>query len=160
MKRTPAGSGRILALFLSPGRGQAMQSCPEVQAQKEHGLEGDAHARPGGSRQVLLLDAETLQEFGLEPGVLKENITTQGVRLEQIPPGSRLRAGQALLEITKDCAPCGFVDAVQSGLQQRIGGRRGQLARVVEGGRIGVGDPIQVLTEDRLSPRGSRTPGP
>lgn len=137
--------GRVAALFLSPGHGERMQARAEVRARKDHGLEGDAHARPGGSRQVLLLEAETLAEFGLAPGELKENITTAGVSLAQLTAGSRLRLGEALLEVTLDCAPCAFVDAVQPGLQEKIRGRRGLLARVIAGGQIRVGDAIEIL---------------
>jgi len=121
-----------------------MKACERVEARLDHGLQGDAHARPGGSRQVLLLDAETLAELGVAPGALKENITTEGVEVARLQPGARLRVGAALLEISKECSPCEFVESVQTGLLPKIQGRRGMLARVIEGGAIQVGDSIQV----------------
>ncbi len=116
-----------------------------VTARADHGFDGDAHARPGGSRQVLLLDAETLAELGVVPGALKENITTEGLRVAELQPGTRLRVGAALFEITKECTPCEFVESVQAGLLPKIQGRRGMLARVVEGGPIQVGDSITLV---------------
>lgn len=146
---TPArasGSGRVVALFISPRRTYPMEARAQVHARTTHGFEDDAHARPGGSRQVLLLESETLKEFGVEPGALKENITTAGVQLAALEPGTRVQVGAARLEITKECAPCEEVDSVQPGLQEKLRGRRGMLARVLAGGPIQVGDPIAVTS--------------
>lgn len=143
MSATPA---RVHALFISPRRTYPMKAQAAVTARADHGLEGDAHARPGGSRQVLLLEAETLMELGLAPGALKENITTAGMNVAGLQPGTRLRAGGALLEITKECTPCAFVESVQKGLLPKIQGRRGMLARVIEGGAIQVGDSITLVS--------------
>ena len=145
MSETPA---RVRALFVSPRRSYPMTPRTAVTARTDHGLDGDAHARPGGSRQVLLLDSETLTELGVAPGALKENITTEGLRVAELQPGTRLRVGAAALEITKECKPCEFVESVQAGMLPKIQGRRGMLARVVEGGPIQVGDAIQVLTAE------------
>ena len=134
-------------MFVSPRGGQPMEPRPQLQARENCGFEGDAHARPDGARQVLLLDAETLAEFGIEPGALKENITTEGVNLAALAPGTRLRVGVALLEITKECAPCESVEAIRPGLLEKLKGRRGQLARVLEGGPVQVGDRIEVLAD-------------
>jgi len=146
MAEMGSGSRRVVALFVSPVNGQPMQPHEQVLARAGHGLEGCAHARPGGSRQVLLIDSETLQEFGVAPGALKENITTAGVDVPGLAPGTRLRLGKTVLEITKLCTPCAFVDRVQPGLREKLEARRGMLARVLEGGAIRVGDAIEIVT--------------
>jgi len=138
---------RVIALFVSPLKGQPMESRQEVLARVSHGFDGCAHARPGGSRQVLLLDSETLQEFSVAPGALKENITTVGLDIPGLASGTRLRLGEALLEITKLCTPCAFVDSVQPGLREKLQTRRGMLARVLEGGPIRVGDAIRIMND-------------
>ena len=139
------GEGRIVGLFLSPRHGLKMKPHREATARANHGLDGCAHARPGSPRQVLLLEAETLAEFGVEPGALKENMVTQGIRVAGLRPGTRLRAGEALLEVTMDCAPCDFINSVHPGLREKLRGRRGTLARVVADGTIRVGDPIGLV---------------
>src|ERR1700682_3675670 len=74
------------------------------------GLEGDRHAgRP--DRQVSILNAETVDELAqrgmpVEPGILGENITVEGVAVMQLHDGARLRIGQAELEITGDRPAC------------------------------------------------------
>lgn len=137
-------SARVVALFAMPRHGQPMESRGQVAARADFGLEGDAHARPGSKRQVLLIESETLEEFSVAPGALKENITTAGIPLAALAPGSRLRVGDVLLEITMECAPCAFVDSVQAGLRTRLQGRRGTLARVLEGGSVRAGDAVRV----------------
>ncbi len=122
-----------------------MQEMEGVLAVVNRGLDGCAHGRLGGRRQVLLMDAETLDHFGLTPGVVKENITTRGLALREFGPGQRLRVGEALLEVTLPCEPCRRMDEIRMGLQQELRGRRGMLCRVVEAGRIRRGDRIEVL---------------
>jgi MOSC domain-containing protein YiiM len=141
------GPGRIVGIFLSPRHGLAMKPQPEATVRENHGLDGDAHARPGSPRQVLLLESETLEELGVAPGALKENILTEGIRVAGLRSGTRLRAGEALLEVTMDCSPCAWVESVQPGLREKIRGRRGTLARVVASGPIRLGDPISLMTD-------------
>jgi MOSC domain-containing protein YiiM len=109
------------------------------------GLEGDWHARAESQRQALFMDEETLTEFGLEPGQVKENITTRGIDLKTLERGARVRVGAALFEITIPCAPCEFIDDLRPGLREKMIGQRGMLARVVEGGEIKIGDAIEVV---------------
>ncbi len=79
------------------------------------GLAGDACAHPqihGGPRQaVLLIASETIDElksrgYPVFYGALGENLTTRGLDPRQLRIGHQLRAGGALLEITKVRGPC------------------------------------------------------
>jgi len=106
------------------------------------GVEGDHHARAGSSRQVLLMSEENGDAFGLAPGEVRENIVTRGIDLQALPAGTRLEIGGAALEITKDCEPCVFIERIRPGLRDRMVGRRGMLARVLQSGLIRVGDEI------------------
>lgn len=110
------------------------------------GLEGCSHAKPKSRRQVLLLEQETLEEFGLEPGVVKENITTRGIDLTSLPVDSRLRLGDRVeLWITGPCHPCTLMDEIRDGLQEESRGRRGVLAWVKAGGSVRVGEAVEVI---------------
>lgn len=134
---------RIVHLFRAPRRGQPMQELEEVCAVEDSGLEGCAHARPGGKRQVLLMDCETLEELGLAPGILRENITTEGVPVDELAPSQTLRIGEVLLEVTLPCTPCGKMEEIRGGLREQIRGRRGVLCRVLHGGRLRKDDAIE-----------------
>jgi MOSC domain-containing protein YiiM len=122
-----------------------MRARPEVEAVADHGFADDAHARPGGARQVLLMDSETLRALAVKPGAVKENITTLGLNLQALAAGMRLRIGKVTLEITKPCTPCDNMNRIRPGLRQELEGRRGMLARVLTGGKIRVGDPIEII---------------
>ncbi len=137
--------GEVLHLFIAIVHRQPMREMEEVLAVPNRGLDGCTHGRPGGRRQILLMDAETLGHFGLPPGVVKENVTTGGLALGELCAGQRLRAGEALLEVTLPCEPCHRMEEIRPGLQQELRGRRGMLCRVVEGGRIRRGDKIEIL---------------
>ena len=116
------------------------------------GLEGDKHASAASKRQVLLADKEALDAVGVLPGTIKENVTVEGVDVMQLSAGSRVRLGRsAVLEITAICEPCFRMDEIREGLQQELEGRRGMVARVVQGGIINVGDPIMVERSEPLA---------
>ncbi|HEV8385335.1 MAG TPA: MOSC domain-containing protein [Candidatus Acidoferrales bacterium] len=132
-------------LFISPAHGLPVREVSEVRAVPDWGLEGCAHARRGSKRQVLLIDAETLQEMTLDPGQVKENVVTQGLDQRALQRGQRLRLGEALLEITIPCSPCNYIESLRPGLEAAMRGRRGMLARVLEGGVIRTGDAIELI---------------
>jgi len=95
---------------------------------------------------VLLIEEETLEALGLQPGVVKENITTRGIDLTSLPVDTRLLLGDEVeLWITGPCHPCGLMDEIRDGLQEELRGRRGVLAWVKRGGRLRSGDRIQPL---------------
>jgi MOSC domain-containing protein YiiM len=134
----------VLHLFQCLAHGQPMREFDEVFAVENKGFRDCIHGRTGSARQVLLMDLETLEEFGLTPGRVRENITTRGVALGALSLGQRLRAGEVLLEVTKPCEPCHQMDEIRQGLQDAIRGRRGLLCRVVEPGRIRRGDRVEI----------------
>jgi MOSC domain-containing protein YiiM len=135
----------VLRLFRAPKRGLPMEELPEAAALEEVGFENCAHAQPGGKRQVLLVDRETLEALELGPGMIRENITTAGLNVNGLKPGECLRVGEVLLEVTMACMPCGQIEDLRPGLRQEIRGRRGMLCRIVKGGIIRRGDGIEKL---------------
>ncbi len=132
-------------LFRAPRKHVPMEELREAQALADFGLEGCAHAQPGGTRQVLLVDRETLDAMELRPGVLRENITTVGLNVNSLQIGQHLRLGEARLEVTMVCTPCNQMERIRPGLRKELWGRRGMLCRVLEGGLIRPGDPIEKL---------------
>jgi MOSC domain-containing protein YiiM len=122
-----------------------MEELSEVRALDDAGFEGCAHARPASKRQVLLMDRETLEAMDLRPGVIRENITTDGLNVNGLQIGQLLRVGEARLEVTSVCTPCDLMEAIRPGLRKELWGRRGMLCRILEGGVIRCGDSIDRL---------------
>jgi MOSC domain-containing protein YiiM len=135
----------ILHLFRAAKKHVPMEELAEVEVVTDLGFEGCKHARPGGTRQVLIVDRETLDAMDLQPGWIKENITTDGLNVNGLPVGQQLRIGPARLEVTAVCTPCDQLEKIRPGLRREIWGRRGMLCRVLEGGRIRRGDSIEKL---------------
>jgi MOSC domain-containing protein YiiM len=84
---------------------------------------------------------------------VKENITTRGVRLNELAQGQRLDIGESVLEVTGPCQPCSRMDEIRMGLQQELHGQRWILCRVAEGGRIRRGDAIQMAPTAVAAPK-------
>jgi MOSC domain-containing protein YiiM len=87
----------VLHLFRAPARRLPIEELAEATAVQEFGLQGCAHARPGGKRQLLLMDSETLDAMDLRPGMVRENITTKGLNVNGLRLGQRLQVGCAQL---------------------------------------------------------------
>jgi MOSC domain-containing protein YiiM len=136
--------GRVSDLFIATERREPMKAVREVVALADRGFEGCIHGRQGSKRQVLIIDKETLAEFKLPPGSVRENITIDGVNIAQLRIGQRLAIGEAVLEVTIPCEPCHRMDEIRMGLQEALKNRRGVLCRVIEGGRISQGDAVEV----------------
>ena len=136
---------RIVGVFTSPGRNTA-QSVPHErrQALAGQGLEGCAHGNPP-KREVLFVSSEHLDSVGVEPGAIRENLTVEGTDVQEWPIGQRVKAGEALFEITMVCDPCHRMDELREGLRAELDDKRGMLARVVESGDVAVGDAVELV---------------
>jgi MOSC domain-containing protein YiiM len=135
----------VAGLFTSPGRKSGVSTPHErVRALAGHGFEGCAHARPP-QREVLFVSEGHLEELGVAPGAIRENVTVAGTDVQEWPVGQRVRAGDAVFEITMVCDPCERMEALRPGLRAQLDGKRGMLARVVEGGDVAVGDELSLL---------------
>lgn len=136
----------VLHLFRAPQRRLPMEELPEIRVLEDSGLEGCAHARSGSARQVLLVDSETLELMDLQPGSIRENITTRGINVNGLPVGQKLRVGEAQLEVGMACTPCDLLEKIRPGLRRELRGRRGMLCRVIASGMIRRGDNIERIS--------------
>ena len=136
---------RVLHLFRAPKRRAPMEELPEARALENVGLEGCAHARPQGKRQVLLMDRETLDVFELAPGIVRENVTTEGLDVNGLKVGQRLKIGEVELQVSLVCDPCEQIETLREGLQAAMEGKRGMLCQVLRGGLLRRGDAIEVM---------------
>ncbi|MAU64981.1 MAG: hypothetical protein CL882_03065 [Dehalococcoidia bacterium] len=140
--------GTVKSLGIAVSKLSPMDQVNKIELITGQGIVGDRHLRTDGTRskrQILLMDIETLIEFGLSERDIKENITVQGIDFSLIRSGNIVRIGKdVVLEITGDCEPCSRMDELRSGLKNAIDGRRGMLAYVKSGGTISSGDSITV----------------
>jgi MOSC domain-containing protein YiiM len=138
----------ILHLFVCLVHRFPMKEVEEAEAIENKGLRGCIHGRAGSKRQVLLLDIETLDKFGLPPGATKENVVVRGMDFSKLQIGQELRAGDAVLRITIPCDPCPRMDEIRMGLQDELRGQRGWLCRVIVPGKIRKGGSIEIVKQN------------
>ena len=132
----------VVHLFRAPKRRLSMEEVETADAVTDFGFAGCAHAKKSSMRQVLLVDKETLDAMDLRPGIIRENITTEGINVNGLGLGEQLRIGPVLLQVSAVCTPCEQLEKVRPGLRREIYGRRGMLCQVLQGGTIRAGDSI------------------
>ena len=141
----------VTAVCISDVKGVIKKPVPEITVKINHGIEGDAHAGDW-HRQVSMLADESVDKLrdkmpNLPAGVFAENILTRGIRLHELPVGTKLRVGKTLLEVTqigKECHNDGCAIKKQTG--DCVMPREGIFAIVLEDGTIKHGDEIEVVT--------------
>ena len=137
--------GTISNLHIARVKGTPSDPVQLAKALSGMGLEGDRSCSADNVRQVLLMDKETLDRLELQPGQIKENITTSGIDLTQAQAGQVFFIGDDVtMEVVGDCEPCGKMDSIRPGLREGLNGRRGMLATVINGGDIKIGDSIRL----------------
>ena len=152
-------AGRLDAILLRPARRVAPLSVQEAMAIAGHGLEGDhiSAARPGGQRQVTLIQAEHLPVIAslvgvraVDPGALRRNLVVSGLNLVaarslfEDQPLELLIGSTVRLEISGPCDPCSRIEeAFGVGGYNAVRGHGGMTARIVCGGMLRVGDPVE-----------------
>ncbi|MCL2402649.1 MAG: cyclic pyranopterin monophosphate synthase MoaC [Coriobacteriia bacterium] len=147
-------AGMVLAINLSKETGEQKVSTTEaVDFIEGHGIESDAHAGDW-HRQISLLDQSSVDQLiakglTLKPGDFAENITTSGFSLQTLPVGSRLRLGQALLEITQIGKECHTRCAIYQQAGDCVMPRDGVFAAVIEGGKVRAGDTMYLLQQQK-----------
>lgn len=85
--------------------------------------------------------------FALCPGAAGENLTVEGLGLQQLPVGTLLEIGDVVLRLTQLRKPCYVLDAIDPRLKDVVVGRLGFMAAVVHGGVLSPGTAIRVLAE-------------
>jgi molybdopterin adenylyltransferase len=157
--------GSITAVCLSEHKGTRKTDKGEAELRPRHGLVGDAHAGDW-HRQVSLLAQESIakaRDMGLDvkEGDFGENLTTEGIDLVHLPIGTRLVAGDTVLEVTQIGKICHEKCAIYYLAGDCIMPKEGVFARVLRRGWVRKGDEIRVDNRNRIavltaSDKGSR----
>ncbi len=143
-----SGQGKVLAVCTSKKKGVRKRDVGQAELRPKWGIVGDAHAADW-HRQVSLLAWESIEKMralGLkvQAGSFAENITTEGLSLVDLPLGTRLRLGEALVQVTQIGKVCHDRCAIYTLAGDCVMPREGIFVEVLEGGTVQVGDAIQV----------------
>ena len=139
--------GTVVAVCLSQNKGERKTNCNQGMLVENYGLTNDAHAGDW-HRQVSLLAIESInkmREKGLDvnPGDFAENITTEGIKLNTLPLGAKLKIGKDIeLEVTQIGKECHDRCAIYYQAGDCVMPREGIFVKVLKGGQVKTGDRI------------------
>jgi MOSC domain-containing protein YiiM len=131
---------KILSINISDKKGERKIPIAEAVLKPNSGIEGDAHAG-NWHRQGFLLAPEDVEEMIKKGGKVSygdfaENITTEGIDLANLPLGTILCLGDAVLEVTQIGKECHEHCAIFRQVGDCVMPRKGIFTRVIKGGRI------------------------
>ena len=145
-------NGHVVAVSVSGRKGIKKANVDTARLLEDHGLENDAHAGKW-HRQVSLLDMQSIRKIrdkGLDvgPGDFAENITTEGIRLWELPIGKRLKiGGDAVAEVTQIGKECHSRCAIYHQVGDCVMPREGIFVRILSGGIIEPGDTVESVEQ-------------
>jgi MOSC domain-containing protein YiiM len=136
--------GRVVVVCSGQRRGEGKVRVGRAYLEREHGMQGDAHAGPH-SRQVSLVALEDViaatRAHGIQGGPcdFAANIATEGLDLAMVAAGTLITAGEALLLATevgkRDAGPHHFS---YKGVALLV--EKGLFCRVLRAGWVQEGD--------------------
>jgi MOSC domain-containing protein YiiM len=150
---TARSAGRLIGIARRAMRRAPMEEIAEGMVSVEAGLEGDFKGAKYPRRQVTVLAWEAWQAAAGEIGAgdlpwtaRRANLLVADVVLPRAA-GGVLRIGPVLIEVTGQTYPCVRMEEARAGLLKVLARdwRGGVTARVLEGGRIDLGDRVEVL---------------
>ena len=145
--------GRIKAISISNRRGTKKFNVPYARIEAGLGIVSDAHSG-NWHRQVSLLAIESIDKMvasgaKVAPGDFAENVTTEGINLQSLRIGSKLKLGsEAEVEITQFGKECHSRCKIFEQVGDCVLPREGIFAKVTKAGSINVAEIIEVITDD------------
>ena len=151
-------NGTVRHIHCAPEQGAQPEPVEAVQAVAGAGLRGDRYFRRGGTfsdregSELTLIEGEALaaveRDYGidLDPGMHRRNITTEAVSLNHLVD-TEFRIGEAVCTGTELCEPCSYLERhlESNGVRDALVHRGGLRCRILDGGRIRIGDGIETV---------------
>ncbi len=163
--------GTVVAVCRKAEPGLPKLSVSAIRLIENYGVENDYHAgkfvrhrylakknpTQPNVRQALITDTTILgdlaeQSIALQPGMLGENITIEGLSVMELTPGMQVEIGEALLEVTEIRNPClqlneihpRLLKSVVSKIDGKVRKNAGMMTRILKGGQVQPGDSVIV----------------
>ena len=169
----PAVPGRVEAIHVTSEAGMPMRSVERVRAIAGVGLEGDRYATGTGrfssglgtGRALTLVEAEVIESLAtdhglvLPPGATRRNLTTRGIRLDDLL-GRRFRIGDVECLAVRRAEPCAYLEGMLGReVLVPLVHRAGIRADILSDGEIAVGREIVPLHGTAREPPGDGLAG-
>ena len=149
-------TGKIVAISISHKKGVPKTNVESAKMIENYGIESDAHAG-NWHRQVSLLPIESIEKMRkaglpkLRAGAFAENLTIEGITLNQLPVGTKIKVGHSILmEVTQIGKVCHDKCAIFFKVGDCVMPREGIFAKVINGGELFVNDNVMIEPENDI----------
>ena len=144
--------GTLDWIGIRPGKREPLNPVETAEIIIGQGLVNDHYKGSSGNRDVTLIQAEHLEAVGkilgkeVPPTLTRRNLVVSGLNLLSLVD-KHIQIGQeVILEITGLCHPCSRMEEnLGFGGYNAMRGHGGITAKVIQGGNISVGDPLEVV---------------
>lgn len=160
LKRHKRETPTLKAIFIATTAGEPMRSVDAVEAISGRGLQGDRYSEDRGhwksidGCQVTLISEHDLEqakktevEFKeeLDNGSHRRNLVITGLKTKNLE-GKEFRIGTAVFRYDKPRPPCAYLDQIAGkGMCRALSHNSGACIRVVTGGKLAVGDEVEII---------------
>ena len=165
-RRTQWSGGRLLHIHIAPAASFEMEEVTEARLVAGRGIEGDRYYLGTGTyspkpdvREVTLFEIEVLEALArndpplqsgpihLAPEDHRRNLTVRGVPLNHLV-GKRFRVGETILFGGRLNFPCKYLEEILGlPVYLPLYNRSGLNCRIVKGGIVQPGDPIEPIDD-------------
>lgn len=140
---------KIVAICTSPKKGTAKKQVEEAILIEDFGVKDDAHAGKW-HRQVSLLELKKIDDFNKQGGNVKfgdfgENIVIDGIEVDKLNIGQKVKIGETILEITQIGKKCHSECEIFHRVGKCIMPIHGVFTKVLKGGTIRVNDIAELI---------------
>jgi MOSC domain-containing protein YiiM len=150
--------GEVVAIHTAAERQGALVPRTDATVIVNQGIEHDRNFGRAWRRNVTFVEEERLiavcRDLGTtyEPGCSRRNVTTRGIRLNDLV-GRRFRVGTVELLGMELCQPCRVMEtSISTGAEAALRDQAGIRARALTSGTFRVGDRIEILEDVPASP--------
>ncbi|WP_148613018.1 MOSC domain-containing protein [Nocardioides rubriscoriae] len=155
MTSEPTGP-TVHAIHVAKATRLPMRTVDRVEVEAGKGIVGDRY-HGTKHRHVTVQSLSTLAEAAEVYGAgVPAHLTRRNLTLDHgtVPrePGALIRVGPVLLQVVRVAAPCKLLDdTIGPGAHHAMRHRGGSVCRVLEGGAVVVGDPVDLDPPDQLA---------
>jgi len=153
----------LSGIFIAESAGMPMQSVEHAEAVSGKGILGDRYLNKTGywdpveGCQVTLISEHDLKQAKsgndliFDNGQHRRNLVIKGIKTKALE-GKQFKIGEVVFSYEKPRPPCGYLNKIQgNGMALALSYNSGICIRVIQGGRLSIGDAVSVIDSDNDS---------
>lgn len=148
--------GKVEKIGIRPAKRADLEEIRGAAISIESGLDGDHYSGRSKKRQITLIQAEHLEAVAkmlgkdkIEHNSIRRNIIVSGINLLALKEQQFRIGEEVVLEMTGLCHPCSRMEEnLGAGGYNAMRGHGGITAKVIEGGKIKIGNTVQLFSKE------------